>query len=71
MIESMIPDAVLDGPDAGAIQQAKVNALRRYVDRPLQVTLRLAIEYVLPDLQEPVAEPGGGGFPQMMMMSGG
>jgi hypothetical protein len=41
-----------------ALSEARSAALRRYFDRPLFLTLRLSIEYVLPD-----ANPtnGGGG----------
>jgi hypothetical protein len=46
---------VLEISNASDTQEAKINQIQKYLDKPLFVTLRLAIEYTLPDL------PGGGG----------
>lgn len=32
------------------LQEAKIMHIQKYLDKPLHVTLRLAIEYTLPDL---------------------
>lgn len=49
-IDSLVPPEVRATQDPVAIQEARVKALDRYVDKPLFVTMRLAFEYALPDL---------------------
>jgi len=58
-----LPPQVVEGlSDQGSSeeqQELKIMQIQKYLDKPLFVTLRLAIEYTLPDLQ-----PAGGGPPQ-------
>ena len=49
LIDSLIPDEIKESADTSLIMEARQLAVRRYLDRPLSVTLRLAIEYSLPD----------------------
>lgn len=52
VIDSLMPETVLlqDSPDSQALyQDAKIAAIQRYLDKPLFLTLRLSIEYTLPD----------------------
>ena len=49
LISSLLADDVRESNDAELIAEARRLAVQRYFDRPLFVTLRLAIEYALPD----------------------
>ena len=56
VIDSLMPESVLlqDSPDSQALyQEAKIAAIQRYLDKPLFLTLRLSIEYTLPDTPPP------------------
>ena len=49
LIDSLISDDVKESSDVQLINEARQLAVRRYLDRPLSVTLRIAFEYSLPD----------------------
>jgi hypothetical protein len=54
VIDSIIPENVLinsqDSTDnQGALQETKIASIQRYIDKPLHLTLRLCIEYTLPE----------------------
>lgn len=50
VIDQLVGEHVKDtNRDSQAMSQAKKLVLQRYLDRPLSVTLRLSIEYTLPD----------------------
>lgn len=49
LIDSLIADEIKESSDVALIAEARQLAVRRYLDRPLSVTLRIAIEYSLPD----------------------
>jgi hypothetical protein len=49
LIDSLISDEIKESSDVALIAEARQLAVRRYLDRPLSVTLRIAIEYSLPD----------------------
>ena len=53
-IDQLVGEHVKDGSRENhqAINQAKKLVLQRYLDRPLSVTLRLSVEYTLPDACE-------------------
>jgi hypothetical protein len=55
-----LPPQVIDGLSADSSeaqqeeqQEAKIALIQKYLDRPLHVTLRLAVEYTLPELPTP------------------
>ena len=50
LINTLIPDEVRETNDAELIMEARRLGVQRYFDRPLFVTLRLSIEYALPDI---------------------
>jgi hypothetical protein len=50
LIDSLITDDVKDSSDVALITEARQLAVRRYLDRPLSVTLRISFEYSLPDM---------------------
>jgi hypothetical protein len=50
LINSLLSDEVRESDDADLITEARRLAVQRYFDRPLFVTLRLAIEYALPEV---------------------
>jgi len=58
-----LPPQVIDGLSADnnggqeEQQEAKIALIQKYLDRPLHVTLRLAVEYTLPELPSPAAAP--------------
>ena len=52
-IDNLLCDEVKESEDKDAMAQAKAAAIQRYLDRPLYVTLRLAIEYSLVDTRAP------------------
>ena len=52
-IDNLITDAVKESDDKDLLAQSKAAAIQRYLDRPLFVTLRLAIEYSLVDTRPP------------------
>jgi hypothetical protein len=56
-VRHLLNEEECDHEDPVAFSEARSAALRRYFDRPLFLTLRLCIEYVLPD-----ANVGDGGF---------
>jgi len=49
LIDSLIADEIKESSDVALIAEARQLAVRRYLDRPLSVTMRIAIEYSLPD----------------------
>ena len=49
LIDSLIADDIKESSDAQLITEARQLAVRRYLDRPLHVTLRIAFEYSLPE----------------------
>ena len=50
IIDSLLSPEIRNCGDAATIQQAKVLAVERYLDKPLFLTMRLAFEYTLPDI---------------------
>jgi hypothetical protein len=56
LINSLLADDVRESNDADLITEARRLAVQRYFDRPLFVTLRLAIEFALPEAT-PAAAP--------------
>ena len=63
LISSLLPDDVRESNDPELIAEARRMAVQRYFDRPLHVTLRLAIEYALPETpatSSPPPPPGPG-----------
>ena len=55
-IDQLVGDHVKETRDPNTISQAKKLVLQRYLDRPLTVTMRLSIEYTLPDSCEQVGQ---------------
>ena len=55
LVHTLIPDEIRETNDADLISDARRLGVQRYFDRPLFVTLRLSIEYALPEAA------GGGG----------
>jgi hypothetical protein len=53
LINSLLSDEVRESNDAELISEARRLGVQRYFDRPLFVTLRLAIEYALPEAVAP------------------
>jgi hypothetical protein len=49
LIDSLISDEIKESNDVSLIAEARQLAVRRYLDRPLFVTLRIAFEYSLPE----------------------
>jgi hypothetical protein len=49
LIDSLISDEVRESDDCDLIAQARQQAIQRYIDKPLFVTLRICFEYSLPD----------------------
>jgi len=49
LIDSLISDDIKESSDVQLITDARQLAVRRYLDRPLHVTLRIAFEYSLPE----------------------
>jgi hypothetical protein len=49
LIDSLISDDIKESNEPQLIAEARQLAVRRYLDRPLFVTLRIAIEYSLPE----------------------
>jgi hypothetical protein len=49
LINTLISDEVRESDDLELISEAKRLGVQRYFDRPLHVTLRLCIEYALPE----------------------
>jgi hypothetical protein len=49
LIDSLISDDIKESNDLALISDARQLAVRRYLDRPLHVTMRVAIEYSLPE----------------------
>ena len=49
LIDSLISDEIKESSEPQLIADARQLAVRRYLDRPLFVTLRIALEYSLPD----------------------
>jgi hypothetical protein len=56
-IISLLPDDVRESNDPELIAEARRLAVQRYFDKPLFVTLRLAIEYALPESPAASATP--------------
>jgi len=65
-VRNLLSEEDHDSDDAAAFAEARQQALRRYFERPLFLTLRLSIEYALPDLLTTAAPAfslaGGGGM---------
>ena len=61
LISSLLADDLRESNDAEIIAEARRLAVQRYFDRPLFVTLRLAIEYALPNA--PSAAPDSNNNP--------
>jgi hypothetical protein len=55
LVNSLISDEVRESNDAELITDARRIGVQRYFDRPLHVTLRLKIEYSLPQTEVPAA----------------
>lgn len=69
-IDNLVADDVKESEDKGLLAQAKAAAIQRYLDRPLFVTLRLAIEYTLVDARAPTAAaPAVSGIPSSLLGS--
>lgn len=49
LIDSLISDEVRESENCELIAEARTQAVQRYIDKPLYVTLRLCIEYSLPE----------------------
>jgi len=49
LVDSLISDEVRESNDTDLIAEARKQAVQRYIDRPLFVTLRLCFEYALPE----------------------
>ena len=57
LINSLLSDDVRESDDADLITEARRMAVQRYFDRPLFVTLRLAVEYALPEAPSAANSP--------------
>ena len=58
IIDQLVADECKDGAaDAAAYATAKKSVIARYLDRPVFTTLRLSIEYTLPDSVAAVEAP--------------
>ena len=57
LISSLLSDDVRESNDPELIADARRTAVQRYFDRPLHVTLRLAIEYALPEAPSAPSAP--------------
>ena len=62
LIAGLLSDEVRESNDPDLIAEARKIAVQRYFDRPLFVTLRLAVEYALPE-----AAPAAPQAPAMML----
>lgn len=53
VIDTIMPESVLVGQDSATdstqYQEAKIAAIQRYIDKPLFLTMRICIEYTLPE----------------------
>jgi len=49
LVDSLISDDVRESTDPDLIAEARKQAVQRYIDKPLFVTLRVLFEYALPD----------------------
>jgi len=51
VIDNIIPENISQdsGDNQTALQEAKISAIQRYIDKPLFMTLRLSVEYTLPE----------------------
>jgi hypothetical protein len=49
VIDTIMPESVSLAQDSSEHQEAKIAAIQRYIDKPLFLTLRLSIEYTLPE----------------------
>jgi len=56
-INTLLPDEVRESGNPELISEARQLAIQRYMDRPLFLTLRLKIEYALPEATAPTAPP--------------
>ena len=57
LINGLLSDDVRESNDAELISEARRLAVQRYFDRPLFVTMRIAIEYALPEATSSGAAP--------------
>ena len=66
LIRSLLPEDVRESDDPDALAEARQLVVKRYFDQPLFVTLRVCIEYALPEVSSsPTSAPPP---PPMMMM---
>ena len=49
LVDSLISDEVRESEDSDLIAEARKQAVQRYIDMPLYCTIRLCIEYSLPE----------------------
>lgn len=57
LVNSLLSDEVRESNDLELIAEARRLGVQRYFDRPLFVTLRLSIEYALPEMSSAAAAP--------------
>jgi hypothetical protein len=69
LINNLLSDEVRESNDPELISEARRLGVQRYLDRPLFVTLRLCIEYALPETT--AAPPPAPSASQLASMSGG
>lgn len=55
LVDSLISDEVRESSDGELISEARKQAVQRYIDKPLFVTLRLCFEYALPETTVEIA----------------
>jgi hypothetical protein len=68
LVSSLLSDEVRESNDPDLISEARRLGVQRYFDRPLFVTLRLSIEYALPETA--TAPPAAPSASQLATMSG-
>jgi hypothetical protein len=69
LVNNLLSDEVRESNDPELISEARRLGVQRYLDRPLFVTLRLCIEYALPETTS--APPTAPSASQLASMSGG
>jgi hypothetical protein len=69
LVSNLLSDEVRESNDQELISEARRLGVQRYLDRPLFVTLRLCIEYALPETT--AAPPVAPSVSQLASMSGG
>jgi hypothetical protein len=58
LVDTLVSDEIRETNDSELIAEARRQGVQRYIDKPLFVTLRMSIEYSLPDTN---TSSGGGG----------